>query len=71
MVNLLQSQSTVSHPSWMQVYVGANCHAFWDKNLCYALFVRTTSVHVECGSPFSVDGIVMLSIIFTGSLTLH
>ena len=62
MVKLLQSQSTVSHPTHMQVYGGSNCQAFGDKHLFYALFVITTSVHVADGYTFSAASVGFLPV---------
>ena len=53
MVNILQPQPTVSHPTQMQVDGGASCHDFWYKHLFIVLFVRPTSAHVAGGSTLS------------------
>ena len=68
MVKLLHSQSTVSHPTQMQVDGGANCHDFWDKHIFYVLFIRTTSVHFDGGSNFSDTGVGLVPFMFRGFL---
>ena len=71
MVNLLHSQSNVSHLTQMQVDGGADCRAFGDKRLFYVLFGRTTSVHVSDVSKFSYDVVGLVSVMLLVSLTLH
>ena len=71
MVNLIQCQSTASHPTQMRVDVRANSHGFGDKHLFYLLFVRPTSFHVAGGSIFSLSGVGMVPVILSGYPTLH
>ena len=71
MVNLIQCQSTASHPIQMRVYGGSNFCAFGFKHLFYLLFVGPTYVHVSGGSTFSDSVVGLVPVLFTGSLTLH
>ena len=71
MLNLLQSQSTLSHPTHMRVDGGSSCHAFGDKHLFNVLFVRPTDVHFSGGSTFSAAGMGLVPFMFPGFPTLH
>ena len=71
MVKLIHNQSTVLHPTHMQVYGGAKYHAFWDRHLLYVLFVITTSVHVSGSYNLSAAGVGLVPVIFPSSPTLH
>ena len=71
MFNILQFQSTVSHPTQMQVDGGANFHTFGGKHLFYILFVIPNYDHVAGGSTFLDYGVVLVPVKFPGYHTLH
>ena len=71
MVNLLQYQSTISHPTQMRVDGGDNFSAFGDNHLFCVLFVEPNCVNVAGGSTFSVAGMVMVTFMFPDSPTLQ
>ena len=71
MVNIIQSQSTLSHPTQMKVDGGAGFHGFGYKHPFYALFVRPTYIHVAVNSAFSASGMVLVTVMFPDSPTLH
>ena len=71
MLKLLQYQSTVSHPTQMQVDGGDNYNYFGNKHLVYVLFVKPTSVYVTGGSIFSDSIAGLVPVMFPGPPTLH
>ena len=55
----------------MKVDGGTNCHAFWDKQLLYVIFIRLTSFNVSGGFTFLASDVGLLSINLPGYPTLQ
>ena len=71
MIKLIQSQSTMLHSTYMKVEGGANCHDFCYKHLFYVLSIRPTSFHVSGGATLSDSGMGLVTVMFSGSTTIH